>query len=104
MKWTVGSIVTSTENNGPLPSHLADLDLPAAHTTIDHTFEFERQNGEWMINGVGFEDIPNRILAKPQQGSPERWKLVNKAGGWSHPIHIHLIDFQVVSRVGGRGE
>jgi bilirubin oxidase len=72
------------------------------HTTVDHEFVFERQNGQWLINGVGFEDIPNRILAKPPQGGVERWRLVNKAGGWSHPIHIHLIDFKVVSRIGGR--
>lgn len=95
--------MTSNDNNGPLPTHLADLQDPGAHTTIDHSFEFERKNGQWLINGVGFEDIPNRILAKPVQGEVERWRLINKSGGWSHPIHIHLVDFKVVSRTGGRG-
>ncbi|KAH8650968.1 putative bilirubin oxidase [Tricladium varicosporioides] len=101
IKWIVGSIVTSDVNNGPLPTHLADLKDPGSHTTIEHQFVFERSNGQWLINGVGFEDIPNRILAKPPQGGVERWRLVNKSGGWSHPIHIHLIDFKVVSRTGG---
>ena len=103
MKWTVGSVVTSNVNNGPIPTHLADLADTGTRTTIDHEFVFERTNGEWRINGIGFEDIPNRILAKPKQGGTERWRLVNKSGGWSHPIHIHLIDFKILSRSGGRG-
>lgn len=32
----------------------------------------------------------------------EKWTLKNGAGGWTHPIHIHLVDFQIVSRVGGK--
>ncbi|CAG8977175.1 hypothetical protein HYALB_00003396 [Hymenoscyphus albidus] len=103
MKWTVAGTVTNTANNGPIATHLADLADTGSKTTIDHEFVFERQNGEWRINGVGFEDIPNRILAKPAQGRTERWRLTNKSGGWSHPIHIHLIDFKVLSRTGGRG-
>jgi bilirubin oxidase len=106
MKWIVGGTVTSNENNGDIPVHLADLFDPGQHTTVDHEFTFEKTgpaDAPWMINGVGFEDIPNRILAKPPQGGVERWRLTNKSGGWSHPIHIHLIDFKVVSRTGGRG-
>jgi bilirubin oxidase len=41
-------------------------------------------------------------MAKPQRGAIEVWTLENKSGGWSHPIHIHLIDFQVIKREGGR--
>jgi bilirubin oxidase len=103
MKWVVTGTVSSQVGNGPLPATLATLAEPGPRTTVDHEFVFERTNGEWRINGVGFEDIPNRILAKPPQGALEKWRLVNKSGGWSHPIHIHLIDFKVVSRKGGRG-
>jgi spore coat protein A, manganese oxidase len=28
------------------------------------------------------------------------WTLKNLHGGWFHPIHIHLIDFKVLSRSG----
>lgn len=103
VKFIVGNTVSDTTNNGEVQNPLTALDLPGAHTQVDHHFTFERDNGQWLINGVGFEDVPNRILAKPQQGTLERWILTNKSGGWSHPIHIHLIDFQIVSRVGGRG-
>jgi bilirubin oxidase len=57
--------------------------------------------GEWKINGVTFNDINNRILAKPPRGTVELWKLVNMGGGWSHPIHVHLVDFTVVARQKG---
>lgn len=103
MKYVVGKTVSSTVGNGVIPAHLSTLNTPKSDTTVDHEFTFERKNGQWLINGVGFEDVKERILAKPIRGLTERWRLINKGGGWSHPIHIHLIDFQVQSRVGGRG-
>lgn len=102
IRFVVGT-KTSDVGNGNIPNTLASLALPGEHTTIDHSFTFERKNGQWLINGVGFEDAKNRVLAFPRQGRVERWELINTGGGWSHPIHIHLIDFQVVKRSGGRG-
>jgi bilirubin oxidase len=45
-------------------------------------------NGEWLINGVGFADVQNRVLAKPPRGKVELWELENGSGGWSHPVSI----------------
>ncbi|WP_170219335.1 multicopper oxidase domain-containing protein [Nocardioides litoris] len=28
------------------------------------------------------------------------WELVNESGGWFHPVHIHFVDFRVLSRNG----
>ncbi|EPE28147.1 Cupredoxin [Glarea lozoyensis ATCC 20868] len=100
LRFVVGNDVTSTVNNGAIPSHLSDLNMPDPRSQVDQAFTFERKNGQWLINGIGFEDIANRVVAFPPQGKVQRWRLTNKSGGWSHPIHIHLIDFQVVSRVG----
>ena len=100
IRFQVGTEVTDESNNGPLPTQLATLAIPTEHTTVDHEMAFERSNGQWLINGVGFEDVANRVLAKPTRGTVERWRLVNRSGGWSHPIHVHLVDFQVVSRTG----
>jgi bilirubin oxidase len=44
----------------------------------------------------------SRILAKPARGATEIWQLENHSGGWSHPVHIHLVDFQVISRTDGK--
>ncbi|KAH7089363.1 bilirubin oxidase precursor [Auriculariales sp. MPI-PUGE-AT-0066] len=102
IQFRVGNTVTSTANNN-LPSALATHDLPPVKTAVAHSFEFERKNGEWRINGVGFADAANRVLAHPKRGDTEMWELINKSGGWTHPIHVHLVDFQIVSRTGGRG-
>ena len=30
----------------------------------------------------------------------EIWEFQNKSGGWFHPLHIHLVDFKILSRNG----
>ncbi|CAI4216034.1 unnamed protein product [Parascedosporium putredinis] len=70
---------------------------------IDHHFRFHRTNSEWRINGVGFADVQNRVLANVPRGTVELWELENRSDGWTHPIHVHLVDFKVVSRSGNRG-
>ncbi|PVH83779.1 hypothetical protein DL98DRAFT_585247 [Cadophora sp. DSE1049] len=88
--------------NGVIPSRLRTVPYPPNKSGIDRSFTFERSNGQWNINGVTWAQVNNRIMAKPQRGAIEVWQLENKSGGWSHPIHIHLIDFQVMSRSGGK--
>lgn len=102
MQFVVGTEITSDQGNGALPAKLRDVPFPPSKTGVDRTFKFERTNGEWKVNGVTFSDINNRILAKPPRGAIEIWELQNGGGGWSHPVHIHLIDFQIISRTGGR--
>ncbi|TVY16209.1 Bilirubin oxidase [Lachnellula arida] len=102
LRLVVGSHVSSTDGNGDMPNQLVTLNNPEDHPVIDKQFTFETKNGQWLINGVGFEDVENRVLAFPKQGKVQRWELINNSGGWSHPIHIHLIDFQVTKRSGGR--
>lgn len=102
MRFVVGSKVTSQDGNGNLPSSLRAVPFPPTKSGVDRHFKFERSNGMWMVNGVTFSDVKNRILAKPERGKVEIWELENSSGGWSHPVHIHLVDFQILSRSGGR--
>ncbi|KAB2577214.1 Bilirubin oxidase [Lasiodiplodia theobromae] len=99
MRFVVGNKVTTSDS--PLPSTLRSVPFPPAKTTVDRSFKFERKGGEWTVNGVTFAQTENRILAKPQRGAVEVWELENSSGGWSHPVHIHLVDFQVIERTGG---
>ena len=62
------------------------------------TFEFERSDGAWSINGKFFD--PNRPLVSPTVNTPEIWRLVNGSGGWAHPIHVHLELMRVLRRNG----
>ncbi|KAF2675478.1 Cupredoxin [Microthyrium microscopicum] len=98
MRFVVGNIVTSTANNN-IPAKLRDVPFPPPDSVATRTFEFARGNGEWQINGVTWSDVAERVLGRPQRGSIEKWTLKNGGGGWSHPIHIHLIDFQVIQRI-----
>jgi FtsP/CotA-like multicopper oxidase with cupredoxin domain len=44
------------------------------------------RNDEWVINGVPFSDVKNRVLAAPQSGATEIWELENQNPWWSHPV------------------
>jgi spore coat protein A, manganese oxidase len=79
----------------------ADL-LGQGVTTRD--FQFIRTNSKWTINGKTWEDVIDSdytfCMAEPEADSIEIWDLTNTSGGWFHPVHIHLVDFQVLSRNG----
>ncbi|KAK6851992.1 hypothetical protein PG995_012117 [Apiospora arundinis] len=98
MRFVVSS--DPVQDNSTVPAQLRDVPFPPASTGIDHKFRFHRSNGEWRINGVGFADVENRVLAKVPRGTVELWELENSSGGWSHPIHVHLVDFRVIARYG----
>ncbi|KAL1593135.1 hypothetical protein SLS60_010742 [Paraconiothyrium brasiliense] len=90
-----GGVPQTLRNDGPV--------VPSSSITKDFTFG-RGSGGLWVINGVGFKDIENRILTKPDRGTYETWALHNGAGDGTHPVHIHLVDFKVISRSGGRDE
>ncbi|RYP72786.1 hypothetical protein DL771_003970 [Monosporascus sp. 5C6A] len=85
-----------------VPATLRAVPFPPATTGIDHSFLFEHTNSEWRINDVGFADVENRILAKVPRGTVEIWELENGSGGWTHPIHVHLVDFKILQRTNGQ--
>jgi spore coat protein A len=41
------------------------------------------------------------VFAKVEPRSTEIWEVENSSGGWFHPLHVHLVDFRVLSRNGG---
>ncbi|KAJ4313124.1 hypothetical protein N0V94_007103 [Neodidymelliopsis sp. IMI 364377] len=102
MQFVVGKDVSSQAGNGSLPPSLRTVPFPPSKSGIDRTFKFGRSGGQWTVNGITFADVNNRILAKPPRGKIEIWELENFSGGWSHPVHIHLVDFQILSRTGGK--
>ncbi|MEV6636385.1 multicopper oxidase domain-containing protein [Actinoplanes sp. NPDC051470] len=62
----------------------------------------ERKHGLWTVNGETWEDVEatnfQRVLGNPKPYDVEIWDLVNESGGWFHPLHIHLIDAQIIGR------
>jgi len=52
-------------------------------------------NSKWDLNGM---DVPGLGETEfPQEGDVELWQIINLTGD-AHPIHLHLVQFQVVSR------
>ena len=103
LRFVVGNTVSDNTNNGAIPSTLRNIDFPPQDQSVAQRHFMFHHSGEWLINNVGWNDgLPARLLANPQRGSIEIWELQNGGGGWSHPIHIHLVDFQVISRVNGK--
>jgi FtsP/CotA-like multicopper oxidase with cupredoxin domain len=75
----------------PVPS-----DIRPDKAVVRRTFEFARNGGEWTVNHLPYD--PHRIDAFPKLGTNEIWTFINGGGGWWHPIHVHLIEFLVLSR------
>jgi FtsP/CotA-like multicopper oxidase with cupredoxin domain len=75
---------------------------------IVRTFKFDRLNGQWSINGQFFDcgygnggtggESTEVFRFTVQQNSVEQWLLTNLSGDWTHPVHIHLEEHQILSR------
>lgn len=59
---------------------------------------------EWNLNGETWHDVVDseykKVLANPDLGETQVWEVQNNSGGWFHPVHIHLVDFKILSRNG----
>jgi FtsP/CotA-like multicopper oxidase with cupredoxin domain len=72
------------------PEHPADAQPPSQK----RTFAFNRQGGYFSINGQQWD--PRRADAFPLLNTTEEWTLINEAGGWGHPVHLHQGRFRVI--------
>jgi FtsP/CotA-like multicopper oxidase with cupredoxin domain len=90
----------------PVPEKLRELPAWTKDLAVqpDRTFVFGQasQPGQttttWTINGEPYD--PDTVVARPELGSTETWLLANMTQQ-SHYIHIHAVDWKVVSRNGG---
>ena len=83
----------------PIPARLRPLSDPTGVPTVaqaarTRNWEFERQGGFWSINGKQFD--ADRVDARPRLNTAEIWRFENNAGGWTHPVHPHLVRFLIV--------
>lgn len=102
MRFCVGQTVSDNSNNGPVPSSLVHVQWPPNRDTVDHEFNFQMGGAAfWTVNGVNFDDPNSRVLARPPQGTVELWRLRHTGGPAVHPVHVHLVNLQVISRTGG---
>ena len=76
----------------PLPPITAEEKANA----LVRRFVFDRKGGLWTINGQLF-DVDNPRVVVPKGGA-EIWVLVNKSGGWHHPVHIHFEEGRILGK------
>jgi FtsP/CotA-like multicopper oxidase with cupredoxin domain len=72
--------------------------VAASDAARKRTFEFDRGNGAWQVNGRFFD--PNVVTASIHEGEAETWFIVNKSGGWRHPIHLHFVEHRPIRQDG----
>jgi FtsP/CotA-like multicopper oxidase with cupredoxin domain len=51
-----------------------------------------------MDCGIGPSGFSERFRFTVQQNTVENWILFNATGDWTHPVHIHLEEHQILSR------
>lgn len=73
--------------------------LDPAQATRTREFRFESAMMRHTINGKAFE--LDRMDEVVRFGATEVWRFVNP-GQFPHPVHLHEVQFQVLSRTGGR--
>jgi FtsP/CotA-like multicopper oxidase with cupredoxin domain len=109
MQFKVGTTVTNRTRNATVPGKTLRSRPPCMMLNETagmpaRTLNFVRADGHWTINGKTWADVVASgfaaSLANPKLNDVEVWTLVNSSSGWFHPVHIHLIDFQVLSRTG----
>ena len=92
-------VVGNPGHVAPVPSALRPV-VPTDTAEAVMTRDFALRKGSdpcagsmWMINDLGWDDITEY----PVLGTTEIWRFINESG-MSHPMHMHLVQFQVLDR------
>ncbi|TDD14259.1 multicopper oxidase family protein [Nonomuraea diastatica] len=93
-------VARRAEDDSAIPALLSEIEpLERAQATVTREFAFRGglmgDRHGWLIDGQPFS--PTRIDARPRLGDVEIWRFV---ADLHHPIHLHLVNFQVLSRGG----
>lgn len=95
-------VARPARDHSHIPEILAD-DVPRVqHSQATALREFSFRAGQmmhgrgWVIGGKAFD--PTRTDVRTSLGAVEVWRFVADV---HHPIHLHLVGFQVLSRGGG---
>lgn len=87
-------VVADGPDSGPVPSILRRLPNLGTPLAV-RRFSLDFDGGMWLINHRGFD--ANRDDATPRLNTAEVWEFANQTGD-THPMHLHLVQFRVVSR------
>jgi FtsP/CotA-like multicopper oxidase with cupredoxin domain len=97
MRFDVGALPASPDVSR-VPALLRALPpINLAEVVKTRTWEFDKTNEVWTVNGKIFDvETPAAIV---KRGTAEIWVLKGK-GSWHHPVHIHMEEGRILSRNG----
>jgi spore coat protein A len=95
-------VVAQAGDTDPLPSALRTIThLNPGQAVRSRDLRLKRSGDDgcgrqnWLINDLGWDDI----VEYPELGTVEIWRFINDSGV-AHPMHMHLVAFQVLDRDG----
>jgi FtsP/CotA-like multicopper oxidase with cupredoxin domain len=102
---TVGQVMLfrvvplTAPDNSVIPPNLATVNR-LSNPTVTRVMTLNEMMGEGgpvgaLLNGMSYHDAP--ATEYPTLGSTEMWEVVNMTGD-THPIHLHLVQFQLLNR------
>ena len=98
VEYRIGAVVADASSNPATIASFAPITLPPLETPlVTRTFDFDKRNGQWIVNGRPISCDEVRFTMK--RNTTERW--IYKSGwGWSHPIHHHFVEGRILKRNG----
>ncbi len=87
----------------PLPGFTKAELQNARHRTFEFVNIVSTDNKPWAIKTDGGEGLnmdEHRLSAAPDEGTVEIWHLKTNSNGWSHPVHVHFEEGQILKRGG----
>jgi spore coat protein A len=92
-------VTNAVGHTAALPATLRSVDALSETNAVQHReFSLRKSNDacngfKWLINDLGWEDITEF----PVLGTTEVWSFINRSGV-AHPMHLHLVHFQILDR------
>ncbi|MGY0232849.1 multicopper oxidase family protein [Longispora urticae] len=89
-------VARAEKDPSTLPASLVPVPVLRREDAVaTRQFDFRLQGGKWTINGQPYDTSGS--LAAPKLDTVELWRFTSD---FHHPVHVHLAQFQVLSRTG----
>lgn len=90
-------VVSQEFDESSIPNTLRPFaPLHRSSAVRERRWTFEHRNDMWEINGKTWDK--NRVDANPGFEDIEIWTFITNGRDWFHPVHVHLVDFQILER------
>ena len=90
-------VVTQEFDESSIPDTLRPFSPILRSAAVrERRWTFEHRDDMWKINGNTWNK--NRVDANPGLEEIEIWNFITNGRDWFHPVHVHLVDFQILER------